>query len=116
MKSPFLRSGILLVCVLLAACGQGSEQQGRLDVAFESARSQARARLVAKEAGVDPAAIPFKPAMIEQGHPIIANEQPRPWVVLMLDGPGPDAMTIEAYAGSAAMPVRSEVVRRPAAR
>ena len=112
MNTPYLRSALLWACVFLGACAPVPEQQGKLDVAFESARSQAMARLKEKGPGVDPASIAFVPTRVEAGHPIIANEQPRPWTVLMLDGPGPDAMTIEAYGESAAMPVRSEVVRR----
>jgi hypothetical protein len=120
MENRIRRLGLLLIFVVLAACGPSKEQQKKLDVAYGSARNQAMARIVvmrmasrSPKLGVDPDAIPFepRPAMLEEGFPILYRAPPRPWVVLMKDGPGAFEMTIEAYGESATKPVRSEVVR-----
>lgn len=105
----------ILVALLLTACGSARKEK-LLDRTFLSARAQAVGYLYAIksmsqsddfEGSPKPKIEPTQPP----GYlPILADEPPQAWSVVMHYGPGKNQITVEAFGDNIAQPRKSETV------
>ncbi len=106
---------LLLLSLLLVACGPSKKEQ-LLDRTFQNAQAQAVGQLHAIEQLTrfpDFKSLPkpkIKPAQIPDYLPIIADQPPQSWSVLMRYGPGENQITVEAFGDSTNQPLKSKIV------
>ena len=117
---PRLIRGLLLLALALAACGS-NEQEDRLydtyGFAVHALRDIGRNPMAqaSYQSAIESGATPVDYVIIGMPEnaklvPLVWQGPPKPWTVVIKEGPGNDDFVVEAYGDELATPIKSETV------